>query len=113
MRASHQPNVTDGRSGRDSRATAYRYSPTPELLWAEVSLLAAGGPLFPPRAADVPVPEAVGRLVRRVGVWPHENEQPLRTILRLSPDPATGVRRPGHRRSGSRRFSRHRGRGST
>jgi hypothetical protein len=26
------------------------------------------------------------------------NEQPLRTLLRLSLDPATGVRRPGHRR---------------
>jgi len=44
------------------------------------------------------VPEAVGRLVRRVGEWTYTNEQPLRTLLRLSLDPATGVRRPGHRR---------------
>ena len=37
-------------------------------------------------------------LVRRVGAWAFDNEQPLRTILRLSLDPSTGVRRPGHRR---------------
>ena len=33
-----------------------------------------------------------------VGAWAYANEQPLRTILRLSLDPSTGVRRPGHRR---------------
>jgi hypothetical protein len=55
------------------------------------------GPLFPAAAASAPVPEAVGRLVRRVGAWAYANEEPLRTILRLSLDPSTGVRRPGHR----------------
>jgi len=37
-------------------------------------------------------------LVRRVGEWAYANEQPLRTLLRLSLDPATDIRRPGHRR---------------
>ncbi len=99
MRSGRQPTVTDvAEAAGISRATAYRYFPTQELLWAEVALFAVGGPLFPPGGEDVAVPEAVGRLVRRVGVWSYENEQPLRTILRLSLDPATGVRRPGHRR---------------
>jgi len=99
MRAGRQPTVTDvAEAAGISRATAYRYFPTQELLWAEVALFAVGGPLFPAGAEDVALPEAVGRLVRRVGAWSYDNEQPLRTILRLSLDPATGVRRPGHRR---------------
>jgi AcrR family transcriptional regulator len=81
-----------------SRATAYRYFPTQEMLLAEVALFASGGPLFSAVAEDEPVPEAIGRLVRRVGLWAYANEQPLRTLFRLSLDPATGVRRPGHRK---------------
>ena len=98
MRAGHQPSVSDvAEAAGISRATAYRYFPTQEMLWAEVALFAAGGPLFPASVAGAPVPEAVGELVRRVAAWSFDNEQPLRTILRLSLDPATGVRRPGHR----------------
>ncbi|HLK48324.1 MAG TPA: TetR/AcrR family transcriptional regulator [Bryobacteraceae bacterium] len=99
MRAGRHPTVTDvAEAAGISRATAYRYFPTQELLWAEVALFAVGGPLIPPAAETASVPEAVGRLVRRVGEWSFSNEQPLRTILRLSLDAATGVRRPGHRR---------------
>jgi AcrR family transcriptional regulator len=98
MREGLQPTVTDvAEAAEISRATAYRYFPTQELLWAEVALFASSGPLFPAVAEDVPVPEAVGNLVRRVGTWAYANEQPLRTVLRLSLDPSTGVRRPGHR----------------
>ena len=93
-----QPTVTDvAEAAGISRATAYRYFPTQEMLLAEIALFAAGGPLVPGGPEDGPVPEAVARLVRRVGTWAYENEQPLRTILRLSLDPATGVRRPGRR----------------
>src|SRR5438105_10170966 len=54
-----------------SRATAYRYFPTRELLLAEVALFALGGPLLPTDEEDgvLPAPEAVGRLVRRVAEW--------------------------------------------
>ena len=81
-----------------SRATAYRYFPTQEVLAAEVALFASGGPLFPEQeSVDLPAPEAVGLLVRRVTEWAYENEQSLRMLMRLSLDPATGVRRPAHR----------------
>lgn len=99
LREGRQPTVTDvAEAAGISRATAYRYFPTHEMLLAEVALFAVGGPLFPAQPANAPVPEAVGRLVRRVGAWAYANEQPLRTLLRLSLDPASGVQRPGHRR---------------
>ena len=98
MRTGRHPTVTEAAEAAGmSRATAYRYFPTQEMLWAEVALFAVGGPLFPGVAESAPVSEAVGRLVRRVGAWTYSNELPLRTILRLSLDPSTGVRRPGHR----------------
>lgn len=98
MRAGRQPTVTDvAEAAGISRATAYRYFPTQELLWAEVALFAAGGPLFSSPPGSLPISSAVAQLVRRVGAWAYANEQPLRTILRLSLDPTTGVRRPGHR----------------
>jgi len=80
-----------------SRATAYRYFPTRELLLAELALFATDGPLFPQAETTVPLPAAIGRLVRRVGVWCYANEQPLRTMLRLSLDPQNNIQRPGHR----------------
>jgi len=99
LQAGRSPTVTDAAEAAGiSRATAYRYFPTQDLLLAEVALFASGGPLFTPAVENLPVPETVARLVRRVGVWAYTNEQPLRTILRLSLDPSTGVRRPGHRR---------------
>ena len=99
IHAGRKPTVSDvAEAAEISRATAYRYFPTQEMLLAEVALFAAGGPLFRPTAKGVPVAEAVGQLVRRVGGWAYANEQPLRTLLRLSLDPSSGVRRPGHRR---------------
>jgi hypothetical protein len=41
--------------------------------------------------------ERVGVLAREVAEWAFQNEPALRTMLRLSLDPETGVRRPGHR----------------
>jgi AcrR family transcriptional regulator len=98
MRAGRDPTVTDAaESAGISRATAYRYFPTQEMLLAEVALFEVGGPLFPSEPEITSTPEAVAHLVRRIGTWTYENEQPLRTLLRLSLDPATRVRRPGHR----------------
>ncbi len=98
MRKGHTPTVTDAADAAEiSRATAYRYFPTQDLLLAEIALFAVGGPLIPNVAKDASVPEAVGHLVRRVAAWTYENEQPLRTLLRLSLDPTAGLPRPGHR----------------
>jgi AcrR family transcriptional regulator len=98
MRAGRQPTVADSAEAAGiSRATAYRYFPTQEMLLAEVALFGTDGPLIPAVADRAHVAEALGHLVRRVGTWTYANEQPLRTLLRLSLDPATGVRRPGHR----------------
>jgi AcrR family transcriptional regulator len=99
VRQGQQPTVSDvAEAAEISRATAYRYFPTQEMLLAEVALFAAGGPLFPAKAESLSVPDAVAQLVRRVGGWAYSNEPALRTLLRLSLDPSTGVRRPGHRR---------------
>ena len=98
MRAGGQPSVTEAAEAAGiSRATAYRYFPTQEMLWAEVALFDVDGPLFAARRQGEPAAEAVADLVRRVGAWAYRNEQPLRTLLRLSLDSATEVRRPGHR----------------
>ncbi len=99
VRSGATPSVADVAAAAEvSRATAYRYFPTQELLLAEVALFAAGGPLFEPGDTDgLSTAEAVGRLARRVGEWAYDNEQALRVFLRLSLDPATGVRRPAHR----------------
>jgi AcrR family transcriptional regulator len=99
MREGRVPTVTEAAEAAGiSRATSYRYFPTQDMLLAEVALFAANGPLVPAVNENESIPDAVGRLVRRVGTWAYENEQPLRALLRLSLDPATGVRRPGHRR---------------
>jgi AcrR family transcriptional regulator len=82
-----------------SRATAYRYFPTQEMLMAEVALFGVIDPLFPETDGDgaLPAPDAAARLVREVGSWAYENEAALRTLLRISLDPSSEVRRPGHR----------------
>ncbi len=98
IRDGRSPTVTDAAEAAGiSRATAYRYFPTQDLMLAELALFAADGPLQTKVADDMPLPEAIGELVRRVAVWAYKNEQHLRIILKLSLDPATGVRRPGHR----------------
>jgi AcrR family transcriptional regulator len=99
VRAGKTPTVSDAaEAAAISRATAYRYFPTQEMLLAEVALFAVGGPLTAPLDETAPLPEAVASLVRRVDAWAFANEQPLRTLMRLSLDPASGVERPGHRR---------------
>jgi AcrR family transcriptional regulator len=98
MAAGRQPTVSDAAEASGiSRATAYRYFPSQEMLLAEVALFAVGGPLFTPAHDTAPLADQVAHLVRRVGAWTYDNEHALRALLRLSLDPASGVRRPGHR----------------
>lgn len=86
--------------GDVSRATAYRYFPSQESLLAEMRMFAPEGPaaMFEKVTLETDDPvERVGVLARQVSEWAFQNERALRTMLRLSLDPETGVRRPGHR----------------
>src|SRR3954467_8410969 len=70
VEAGNQPTVSDAAEAAGiSRATAYRYFPAQELLLAEVALFAVGGPLFSDADENMSLPDAIGRLVRRVGHW--------------------------------------------
>src|SRR5579885_1316568 len=106
LREGRTPTVAEvAEAAQVSRATAYRYFPSQEMLLAEVALFAVGGPLSPRDEAPdgLPPSEAVGRLVRRVAEWAYDHEQPLRMILRLL-DPAETV--PGYGRPSTRAPSR-------
>jgi AcrR family transcriptional regulator len=101
MRQGREPTVAEvAEVGEVSRATAYRYFPTQESLLVEMRMFAPEGPLemFDKVVLESADPvERVGVLAREVSEWALQNETALRTLLRLSLDPATGVRRPGHR----------------
>jgi AcrR family transcriptional regulator len=99
VREGQSPSVADVAEYADvSRATAYRYFPTQEMLLAEVALFSAGGPLTPDKPAEPYAPEdAVAQLVRGVEEWAYDSERALRTLLRLSLDAKNGIERPGHR----------------
>jgi AcrR family transcriptional regulator len=99
VREGANPTVAEvAEAAEISRATAYRYVPTQEVLLAEVALFGIIDPLFPDAGGvELPAADAVARLVRQVGGWVYENEAALRALLRISLDPSSGVRRPGHR----------------
>jgi AcrR family transcriptional regulator len=101
MRQGREPTVAEvAQVGEVSRATAYRYFPTQESLLVEMRMFAPEGPLemFDRVVLESGDPvERVGVLAREVSEWALQNEPALRTLLRLSLDPETGVRRPGHR----------------
>ena len=98
MNAGQSPTVTDvAEAAGISRATAYRYFPTQDMLLAEVALFSVGGPLMAQGGTAGSVVDSVAFLVRRVAQWAYQNQQALRTLLRLSLDPANAVQRPGHR----------------
>src|SRR5215469_8144598 len=84
-----------------SRATAYRYFPSRELMLSEAMIRAAAG-----TAADTqssagtttadPV-ETAAAVTRQAGQFSLDHEERLRTALRLSLDPQSGYERPGRR----------------
>jgi AcrR family transcriptional regulator len=101
VRQGREPTVAEvAEVGEVSRATAYRYFPTQESLLVEMRMFALEGPIemFDKVILETADPvERVGVLARQVSEWAFQNETALRTWLRLSLDPETGVRRPGHR----------------
>jgi AcrR family transcriptional regulator len=99
VREGASPTVAEvAEAAEISRATAYRYFPTQEMLLAEVALWGLIDPILPDADGNaLAAPEAVARLVRRVGEWSYDNEAALRNLLRISLDPSSGVSRPGHR----------------
>jgi AcrR family transcriptional regulator len=100
VRQGREPTVAEvAEVAEVSRATAYRYFPTQESLLAEMRMFATEGPIdMFARVLETADPvERIGVLARQVSEWAFQNEPALRTWLRLSLDPETGVRRPGHR----------------
>ncbi len=101
VRQGREPTVAEVAAvGEVSRATAYRYFPTQESLLAGMRMFAPEGPvaMFEKVTLETTDPvERVGVLARQVAEWAFQNEPALRTMLRLSLDPETGVRRPGNR----------------
>jgi AcrR family transcriptional regulator len=101
VRQGREPTVAEvAEVGEVSRATAYRYFPTQESLLAAMRMFAPEGPvaMFEKVTLETTDPvERVGVLARQVAEWAFQNEPALRTMLRLSLDPETGVRRPGNR----------------
>jgi AcrR family transcriptional regulator len=101
VRQGREPTVAEvAEVGEVSRATAYRYFPSQMSLLADVRMFAPEGPaaMFEKVNLETTDPvERVGVLARQVAEWAFQNEPELRTWLRLSLDPTTGVRRPGHR----------------
>lgn len=101
VRQGREPTVAEvAEAGEVSRATAYRYFPTQASLLADMRMFAPEGPaaMFEKVTLETADPvERVGVLARQVAEWAFQNEPALRTMLRLSLDPKTGVRRPGHR----------------
>lgn len=101
IRQGRQPTVAEvAEVAEVSRATAYRYFPTQDSLLVEIRMFTSEGPIeiFDRVVLETADPvERVGVLARQVSEWAFHNETALRTLLRLSLDPKTGVRRPGHR----------------
>src|ERR1700687_3670213 len=101
MRQGREPTVAEvAEVPEAARAPAYRYFPTQESLLVEMRMFAPEGPLemFDKVVLESGDPvERVGVLARAVAEGALTNDTALRTLLRLSLDPETGVRRPGHR----------------
>jgi len=83
-----------------SRATAYRYFPSQDLMLSEATIRAAAAPPdgLPPAGSSAASPEEVAAAVtRQAGQFSLDHEERLRTALRLSLDPQSGYERPGRR----------------
>src|SRR5215467_3601373 len=83
-----------------SRATAYRYFPSQDLMLSEATIRAAAiapDGLPPAGAAAASPEELAAAITRQAGQFSLDHEERLRTALRLSLDPQSGYQRPGRR----------------
>ena len=84
-----------------SRATAYRYFPSQDLMLSEAMIRAAAGAPdgLPPAVGTTAAgpEEMAAAITRQAGQFALDHEERLRTALRLSLDPQSGYQRPGRR----------------
>ena len=82
-----------------SRATAYRYFPSQDLMLSEAMIRAAAGPdtLMPAGTQAADPAKVAAAITRQAGQFSLDHEERLRTALRLSLDPQSGYQRPGRR----------------
>src|SRR5215469_11169250 len=82
-----------------SRATAYRYFPSQDLMLSEAMIRAAAGPdtLMPAGTPAADPAKVAAAITRQAGQFSLDHEERLRTALRLSLDPQSGYQRPGRR----------------
>jgi AcrR family transcriptional regulator len=84
-----------------SRATAYRYFPSQDLMLSEAMIRATAGAaadtLLPTGTTAADPAELAAAVTRQAGQFSLDHEDRLRTALRLSLDPSSGYQRPGRR----------------
>ena len=84
-----------------SRATAYRYFPSQDLMLSEAMIRAAAGTapdtLMPVGTLMADPANVAAAITRQAGQFSLDHEERLRTALRLSLDPQSGYQRPGRR----------------
>ena len=82
-----------------SRATAYRYFPSQDLMLSEAMIRAAAGPdtMMPAGTQAADPAKVAAAITRQAGQFSLDHEERLRTALRLSLDPQSGYQRPGRR----------------
>jgi AcrR family transcriptional regulator len=84
-----------------SRATAYRYFPSQDLMLSEAMIRATAGTaadtLLPTGTTAADPAELAAAITRQAGQYSLDHEDRLRTALRLSLDPSSGYQRPGRR----------------
>jgi len=102
IKAGRRPSVsTVANQAGVSRATAYRYFPSQDLMLSEAMIRAAAGTTADPPPSGITTAadpaEMAAAITRQAGQFSLNHEERLRTALRLSLDPQSGYQRPGRR----------------
>jgi AcrR family transcriptional regulator len=101
VKAGLRPSVaTVADQARVSRATAYRYFPSQDLMLSEALVRAgARAGLDPIERGSQPADpmKRTAQITRQAAQFSLDHEERLRTALRLSLDPNSGYQRPGRR----------------